>query len=158
MQHEGDVFQHHPRRAALVQQPEHMADEARALAADPRRRSRLAQILARETCDDGVDLRWQIRQIDDIARERHIGVSRGQDGARGPQISQSIEVRCPAEAIPSSKPPIPAKSPTTSIPKLSLEYRLISKFTYCSRRGKFDIALFRIKSGAGCTAGLDPRD
>ena len=37
----------------------------------------------------------------------------------GAQISQSIEVRCPAEAIPSSNPPIPAKSPATSIPKLS---------------------------------------
>jgi len=78
----------------------------------------LAQILAGETCDDGIDLRWQIRQIDDIERERHIGVSCGAARA-GAQISQSIEVRCPTEAIPNSKPPIPAKSPATSIPKFS---------------------------------------
>lgn len=70
-EHEWNVFKQQPlnRIWRCVQQPEHVAHQARSAAANARRGSSLAEILAGKTGGDNVDRR-KLFQIGDVADER----------------------------------------------------------------------------------------
>jgi hypothetical protein len=80
MEHERDVLQQQPTRAAAaaVDEAKDVADEARLAPADARCPSRLTQVLAREPCGDELSI-TETPQRSHVVPERHVSKSCSKD-------------------------------------------------------------------------------
>lgn len=67
--------------APTVKQPEHFPDEAGAGTADPGGSPSLAQILARKTANDQLDLGWKSLQLSDVTLTVYVPHPRAENGA-----------------------------------------------------------------------------
>ena len=73
MEHERDVLENEPSRAAGVHQPEDVIDQHRALATDAGGTTGLAQVLAREAGADYVRIGRQALEITNVRMNGNIG-------------------------------------------------------------------------------------
>ena len=90
-QHEGDVLENDERRAVVVDEAKHLADEAGSLAGDAAREAGLAEILTGKSCRNDLNVAWQGAEARDVVMLGDIGEPVVEDRAgRGSDFAEEL--------------------------------------------------------------------